>query len=336
MIGPFLEQSCTLRCLVVNNRWDADERIVSNSLRFLSASLSQFSSLTSVEFGDCEFSAANVEMLILALRGHSRLSSIDLSNNTVTGGGLAALASLVSKPKSFLTHVDLRHCSLDDVGAGILASALGRNSTIQHLNLAQNRGITVTGWRSFSTVLRNPNSLLETLNLGFNSIDDDALVSFASSLANNSKLKEMSILSSTTTFTRWDALSNALCNKSSIDATLKSNHTLERIDSRLLWSVAESQLPSDLSALLWMNRAHTKVKAARRKIIKVHFSGKFSMQPFIDMDLKVLPHAISWMAKDGFGRSPMYQFLRNASFIVDVRGGYKSGNEPKSSKRQKV
>ena len=339
MIGPFLEQSCSLRCLTVNDRWGVDERIVSNSLRFLSSSLTRFDTLEAIEFGDCEFSSTNVELLILALRGHLRLSSIDLSNNTVTGGGLAALASLVSKPNSSLIHLNLRHCSLDDVGAGILASALGRNSTIQHLNLAQNRSITVTGWRSFSAVLQNPNSVLETVNLGFNSIDDDTLVCFANSLINNSKLKELFLDNgqygqyNTTAITRWDALPNVLCNKSSIDATSNSNHTLQRIFQR--WNVAESQLPSDLSTLLLLNRVHTKVEAARLKIIKAHFSGDFCMQPFIDMNLKVLPHVIAWMAKFEYGRSMMYHFVRNTSFIVDIRGGYKSCNEPKS-KRQKV
>ena len=39
----------------------------------------------------------------------------------------------------------------------------------------------------------------------------------------------------------WDALSNVLCNKSSIDATFNSNHTLERvIDGE------DESLPSDL------------------------------------------------------------------------------------------
>jgi len=107
-----------------------------------------------------------------------------------------------------------------------------------------------------------------------------------------------------------------LCNKTSINATFNSNHTLERILEPVMGS--ESLLPSDLQTLLQLNRESTEMEAARRKILKVHFGGDFNMQPFNDMDLKALPHAITWMARDEHGSSLLYQFVRNTTFFHDL------------------
>ena len=80
----------------------------------------------------------------------------------------------------------------------------------------------------------------------------------------------------------------------------------------------ESVLPFDLRMFLQLNRANTKAEAARRKILEVHFSGNFKMQPFVDMRLKVFPHAIAWMARDEHGSSLLYKFVRNTTLFVGL------------------
>ena len=147
----------------------------------------------------------------------------------------------------------------------------------------------MSGWRYFSAIFQNPNSALETVDLRGNAIDDDVMVSFASSLDNNSNLKELLYEGGNRITTAgWDAFSNTLCNKSSINATYDSNHTLQKIfeycDGESDSVEEESQSLIELETLLVLNRDNTKVGAARRKIRDVHFSGAFNMQPFIDMD----------------------------------------------------
>ena len=44
------------------------------------------------------------------------------------------------------------------------------------------------------------------------------------------------------------------------------------------------------------------------------------MQPFIDLDLKALPRVIAWMAKDEYGSSLCYQFVRYTTFFVGLGG----------------
>jgi hypothetical protein len=78
-------------------------------------------------------------------------------------------------------------------------------------------------------------------------------------------------------------------------STYCSNHTLEILSNNDF----ELLLPEDLASLLRLNRENSKREAACLKITKVHFSGHDSnMQPFMDMDLSVRPHAIAWMARD--------------------------------------
>ena len=116
----------------------------------------------------------------------------------------------------------------------------------------------------------------------------------------------------------------------SIDATFNSNHTLQRCGANVNGI-------SEIKALLQLNRKYTNIEAARRKILNVHFSGSdINIQPFIDMNLKVLPHAVAWMARDEYGNSfnMLYRFVRDTTLFVGI-GGEKPVNKPQS-KRQKT
>jgi hypothetical protein len=114
-------------------------------------------------------------------------------------------------------------------------------------------------------------------------------------------------------FHGWDIFSTVICNESSITATFNSNHTLQYVHGL--------PVPREMQALLKLNRENTRFDAARRKIIKVHFNGAdISIQPFIDMNLKDLPHAVAWMARDEYGSSLLYQFVRNTNLFHDIRG----------------
>ena len=109
------------------------------------------------------------------------------------------------------------------------------------------------------------------------------LVSLANSLIHNKKLKELILEDDGSkdyivyiTITKWDSLSNVLCNKTSINATFDSNHTLERIlEPEQPDTVDESLLPPDLRSLLQMNRENTKFEAARRRRMSQNPSGAF-------------------------------------------------------------
>ena len=220
-----------------------------------------------------------------------------------------------------LQELDIGDNDFDDEDVTHLTNSLANNCTLRCLDLSRNTEVTVSGWRAFAAVLQNPNSALERIHLDCNQINDDVMVSFANLLVHNNKLKDMFLDDDFdgVTVIGWNALSNVVCNKTSIDSTFNSNHTVQRIFMQE--SLQEYHLPSDLSNLLRINRRNTKFEAARRKILQVHFGGDFSMQPFIDMNLESLPHAIVWMARDEYGSSLLYKFVQNTTFFADVGGG---------------
>jgi hypothetical protein len=164
-------------------------------------------------------------------------------------------------------------------------------------------------------MLRNPTSALELLSSGSNSINDEVLYSFADALINNKKLKGLDpnsvVYYSKVTSNGYEAMTYMLCNTSSILNTFNSNHTLEKICGEY----KERSLPNDLSSLLRLNRESSVSQAARLKIIKSHFSGyEINMQPFMEMNLNVRPHAIaSWMAKD----MQLYELLRAMPSLLE-------------------
>ena len=123
------------------------------------------------------------------------------------------------------------------------------------------------------------------------------------------------------------ALSPLLCNKSSIIRNYLFNHTLQEVIFN------ESFLPDDLASLLKISKKIIKVDAALGKIINCHFSAMFSMQPFLNMELNILPHALAWMCRDDIsnsrsgrrgnetsGSSFPYQLVRAAQALSNFTG----------------
>ena len=294
-------------------------------------------------------SAANLLTTVLA--NHAHLKVLDLGQiSGITTEGWWSVFSALESPRCSMQELFLHYNEFNDEALTYLGNALANNCILRRLSLKNLEGnrVTSSGWRAFAAVLQYPNSALEELDLGGNSINDDVLASFANSLTHNNKLKDLFLESyqdeedeeDIATITNWELLSNVLCNKSSINATWKSNHTLGRVlDPDEDPGIDESNLP-DLRTLLQLNRENTKAEAARRKVISVHFSGDFNVQPFIDMDLKVLPHALAWMARNEHGSSLTYKFVRNTTFFLNVSNVGGGGTEPATnepeSKRQKL
>ena len=283
-------------------------------------------SVENLDLSSNSISDAAANVLSNTLANGIHLKVLKLADNVdITTEGWRAICEGLSSPRCVLQELYINgNESFGDELVAYLSNSLARNSTMRYLDLRYAPTVTASGWRAFSAIFQNPVSALETVNLVINSsIDDGVLGAFANALMRNSKLKELFLVFDEEDITtrNWDALSNVLCKKLSIEETFNSNHTLEMIfDPYNNDGIDESQLPSNLRTLLQLNRENTKSEAARRKILNVHFSGNFNMQPFIDMDLKVLPDAISWMARNEHGISLLYQFVRNTTFFLDLGG----------------
>ena len=205
-----------------------------------------------------------------------------------------------------------------------LALGLASNDTLKKLNIRcclQHNGR--QGWEALASILRNPRSVMTSLDMAHSSaLNNSALALLADALKQNNKMEEMPLewlYDEPARITDWKPLSDVLCNGNSIETTFNSNHTLGRLstDDDILAASNEMvlSLPYDVRSLLVLNRDLGPVESARRKIINRHFSGTFCMEPFLDMDAKVLPRVIAWMAKDDHGKSLLYQFIKNSALF---------------------
>ncbi|KAL7550693.1 hypothetical protein ACHAWF_013908 [Thalassiosira exigua] len=276
----------------------------------------------------------NTEAIMLAdilQSSTQQLTTLNLAYcSYIRSQGWQALFDSLKSPhcKLQVLHLSSNEIHLKDAEVSNLANALENNSVLKILGLNSNCKITASGWEAFVACLGNPGSALEEVDLGYNVIDPHGMDFFANSLRDNNKLRELILFpgceaSETPGFEpvyKYDSLADVLCNRTSISATFHSNHTLQRMfRSDIFESRREESLPNDVKSCLKLNRENTNFQSARRKIIQIHFSG-FSMQHFAEMELKTLPHAIGWMAADGYGISLLFRFLRDNSSLFDCDG----------------
>jgi hypothetical protein len=169
----------------------------------------------------------------------------------------------------------------------------------------------------FSTVLRNPNSALEILDLSDNRINNHVMTSFADALANNNLLRELNLDLMNVSYDGYAAFNNTLCNESRILSTYNSNHSLEKLQ------YTDQALPDNLKSLLKINRENSNSQAARIKIIKTHFSGSdINTQMFTCMELNVLLNATAWMGRDGgsdVNGDLLFAFLRSMPLLCNTK-----------------
>ena len=166
---------------------------------------------------------------------------------------------------------------------------------------------------SFAQLVINNTTLQELCFGGNHDVGDEVALLFADALTKNRTLtvlgfdtahindEDYDCLKSYPEITDevgWEAMRLALCDGSSIDATFKSNHVLEKLHDEDM-----ERLPQGLKDLLQLNANDTisKFDVARKKILLTHFNHKHSNSMKIfeeDMDWQVIPHAFAWMLRD--------------------------------------
>ena len=65
---------------------------------------------------------------------------------------------------------------------------------------------------------------------------------------------------------------------------------------------------------------------ARRKILKYHFSNEDNVvQPFVDMDLEVLPQVVAWIGREDQDHSLLYRLVKDMPSLFDCSAVVKAG-----------
>ena len=204
-----------------------------------------------------------------------------------------------------------------------LFTSLRTTTALEELDFRYNRNVPI---RTLVHMLESPNCRLVFLYLYENGLNDNEVMDIGTALVDNKCLKWLGLEDSTITKRGWDALSAVLCNKSSIENTFTSNHTLED---------GVYGPGSLLGDLLDINKNNNASDAARIKIMRYHFAEESNgnenemssgIRTLSVMDWSVLPHAMAWMGRkhDREGHSTMYQLLRCIPELVEDQTQAKS------------
>mmetsp|Transcript_11576 Transcript_11576/g.24691 ORF Transcript_11576/g.24691 Transcript_11576/m.24691 type:complete len:567 (-) Transcript_11576:286-1986(-) len=152
------------------------------------------SCLTQLDLSNNIISDEGIVALSVALAENDWLKELHLSANTaITIIGWRALFTYLQSRYCLLQALSLDQVALDDTMAISFAKSLSRNHSLKRLDLSENPKVSSVGWRAISAVLQNQQCMLEVLDLKGNSLDETAVMDFATSLANNSSMKEFLI-----------------------------------------------------------------------------------------------------------------------------------------------
>jgi hypothetical protein len=322
-ISNALLDNCTLKSLSLRGDLEfIPSATVANSLDLIQLLQNPVCALEILHLNSVGLNNDSIISLRNVIANNSRLVELRLScNQDVTTDGWVNFLTFPSNAKLEKLHLGYND-NINDEALDVFRVALTNNRRLKDLHLCSFPNVTTAGWTAFSAVLRNPNSLLERLDLtpqGYIAdFANNIAMSFADALTNNKRLRKLTIGRSTEIYTPF---SHILCNSSSIMSTYNSNHILSELG--LDHDGSRRPLPIDLASVLQMNRENNFSQAARLKIIKTHFSGSnINTAPFTVMELKVLPTAISWMGQD-FGTSEisdlLFAFVRSMPLLCDTK-----------------
>ena len=118
---------------------------------------------------------------------------------------------------------------------------------------------------------------------------------------------------------------------------MNSNHTLNELnvgDDVGAFGIS-FPIPDHIKSLLNLNRNTNKVEVTRQKILRYYFldGGDIRTNEFVDMELNVLPHALTWIGRDLTGNSLLYRVIQNIPSLFDSDAKAKMLRE-KKRKRQ--
>ena len=264
------------------------------------------------------------------LNGMSTLTTLEMSYSNITPQVWVSFFTSLQDSNLNLERLNLSHCDIDDEGIQILTTLVSSMDSLKFLCLDHNELVSPTGWQALLGFIQHPNFALEELTLGENNVDDDTLIPLTIALVNNKTLQRLyfeQLYDDDTgeyftliTERGWSALSNLLCNKTSIMDTYTSNHTLNYVYCEYR--------SDDLRLHLKLNENKDKVEVARQKILQTHLSSgdTSKMQELLDMELEMMPSVMNWIgrpAHDGWrganvsGLSAMYNLTRRVPDLFD-------------------
>eukprot|EP00985_Skeletonema_marinoi_P029398 scaffold27786_cov146-Skeletonema_marinoi.AAC.2 len=234
--------------------------------------------------------ALNDHKMISLFRGLTSSSSIEqmyLYGNRLSAVGVQSMVPFLQNA-SYLTHLDLDDNNIQSEGFNIMFRAL-RDSPIEelycnrcgiesieidtehipkHLTWLSLIGniINANGCHELAKLLQGGDSTLKDLYLTDNTIDDEGVAILVAALQNNTSLTALSLRGNDAISKQGKvSLLRLVCNISSIESTLQSNHTL-----RDLWFKTDEEIQRHIDIAVRINNRndYNQEAAGREKVIQ--------------------------------------------------------------------
>ena len=157
------------------------------------------------------------------------------------------------------------------------------------LTLSRLVGFDLRSCQVIASFLASKNCMLRDLYLYRNRINDDGCRVIAESLRTNRRLRRLGMESNDEiTVQGFASFVPVVCDASSIESTLNSNHVLTSVSCRA------NLVPAELIELLNTNYNADERTVAKLKVLRCHFSDDFDLTAVAGLDAKALPYLLAW------------------------------------------
>jgi len=324
-LGQAIGTSTSLEYLYVcaDGLDEEDDIATTDNLEAFVRGIARNRSIKELEIQDCDFSRARLELIHPFIIENDNIEKLGLTNCGFGQHDLQMLAAAFSQRRNptSIKHLGIEGINIDDESVPILVEICGYCPRLQHLDLTySHQTVGIRGWTYLATFLEDPRCSIKYLELA--EVNDEGARVLANSLVSNKKLKTLAVIgfsSDTATMTSigWDSFLSILRSTSNINATLNSNHSLER-----LWnpSRATPDIPDELSFCLKLNQTRDKKKVIRRKIFRYHLNDDEKLSSLIGTDQEILPNLLGWIGKDRNTNTCSTAFYRIIKSYPDLCG----------------
>ncbi len=207
-------------------------------------------------------SAVGIQSMVPFLQNATSLLHLDLNDNNIQSEGFNKLLRALSD--SQILRLRCSGCSIESIEI----DSENKPKHLKELYLERNH-INADGCRGLAKLLVGGDSTLTHLYLRHNKIDDEGVGILADVLQSNTSLKKLNLLRNDDISTHGQIMLLKLVNNiSSFEATLQSNHTLERISVDPLLTVTGIDIEAHIHTATTINREEDNPAAAARAKIR--------------------------------------------------------------------
>ena len=265
---------------------------------------------------------SSATVLFQALANNTSLKKLTLSillDELITTDGWVTCFELLKDSKCKLEELDFSQTNIDERGVITLADLLSNHlHTVRSLN-CRDEVLSENGWMSFvRLLLPDSTSKLEKLLIGSEadtSITEPVVLSLVSALKNNTFLNVLDLGDAEVSSKCLDLLLEVLCDISSVESVLQSNHTLEEFSCR-----SDVDFLPDIYTYLDVNSDDNKSRVVSNKMwlylseCDIQTIG----QVFGTSATSVMPHIIEWIGIDEAGFQPLYYLCKNFPWLFEA------------------